>query len=74
MTRYPSNCLLAAVLAWCIHPRSVRIRAIRNRAGRLHFIWAREEKRFEFHASGRSRLPYWRNAMYLGSVREIEQP
>lgn len=69
--RTPSNCFLAAVIAWALKPRTTRIRFIRNRSRRWHCIWERDGKRFEFYAPGRSRMPYWRNALYVGTTREI---
>jgi hypothetical protein len=66
-----ANCVIAAVAAWALHPRSTRIRFVRNRARRLHCIWERAGRRFEFYAPGRSKLPYWRNALYVGTVKEV---
>ncbi|WP_343590151.1 hypothetical protein [Paracidovorax wautersii] len=69
--RVPANCLLAALTAKLLHPRTVRLVFARNRARRWHCTWQRNGQAFEFHAPGRSRLPYWRNALYLGEVRQI---
>lgn len=71
---YPSNCVLAAIAAWAKHPRTTRIRFIRNRSHRWHCIWERGGRRFEFYAPNRSRLPYWRNVVYMGTTREVYRP
>lgn len=71
MKRFPGNCLLAALAAKLRAPREVRIRTLRNRAGRLHFYWERDGRRFEFYTPGASRGSYVRNAVRLGVVREI---
>lgn len=67
----PGNCIVCAVVAWLRHPRSTSIKFVRNKGRRWHCIWVRDGKRFEFYAAGRSRMPYWRNALYLGRAREI---
>lgn len=69
--KYPANCILAAVAAWIKHPRTTRIRFIKNKRRRWHCIWERNGKRFEFYAKGRSQYPYWRNVIYFGGCREI---
>ncbi|WP_256804562.1 hypothetical protein [Pseudomonas putida] len=70
----PGNCVLAALMAWVASPKATRIRFIRNKSRRWHCIWERGGKAFEFYAPGRSRMPYWRNALYLGHSREIGVP
>lgn len=69
--RVPGNCVLAAVGAWIMRPTQVRILFVRNRSRRLHCIWKMGGVRYEFYAPGRSRLPYWRNIVYMGTVRAI---
>lgn len=69
--RVPANCVIAALAAWVMRPRSTRLRFMRNRARRWHCTWEHGGWWFEFYAPGRGGLPYWRNALYLGSVREI---
>lgn len=65
------NCLACAVAAWLLNPVATRIACTRNRSGRLHFFWIRNGRRFEFYTAGASRLPYWRNALRIGEIREI---
>lgn len=65
------NCILSALVAKARNPRKVKIDFIRNRARRWHCTWLVDGKRFEFYAQGRSRLPYWRNLLYSGVVREV---
>ena len=67
----PSNCLLAALCAKALSPRTVRITSIRNRAGRIHFMWERDGQTFEFYTPGASRCTYLRNALRLGRVRRV---
>ena len=67
-----SNCLLAAVAAWLRHPRTTRIRVVRNRARRRHVVWERDGQRYEFHVPGRSSKTYLQNALYRGEVRAIK--
>jgi hypothetical protein len=69
--RFLSNCLLAAVVAKVRAPRQVRIEAVRNKHGRLHFVWSKQGARFEFYAPCRSRMTYLQNALYVGRVREV---
>ena len=65
------NCLVCAIAAWIVAPRTTRIRALRNKRRRWHFYWVRDGKRYEFHAPGRSTKGYLRNTLYLGQVREF---
>lgn len=72
--RFPGNCLLVALAAKLAAPRQVRIGMLRNRAGRLHFYWVRGGHRFEFYTPGASGCSYLRNALRLGTVRQIGGP
>lgn len=67
----PGNCIVAALVAWALAPTRTRIRRMRNRVGRWHWYWVRDGQAWEFHAPCRSRLPYWRNALYLGVPRRM---
>lgn len=67
----PGNCLVCAILAWALAPSRTRVRALRNRRGRLHFYWTRDGRRYEFHAPGRSTKTYLQNSLYVGRVREF---
>jgi hypothetical protein len=71
--RFPGNCAVVALAAFLLHPMSTRLRAVRNRGGRWHLYWVRNGRRFEFHTPGASRCGYLRNAIRLGTVREIGQ-
>jgi hypothetical protein len=70
-TRFPGNCLMVALAAWLLAPRTTRIRAMRNRAGRWHVYWEMRGQRFEFYTPGASSCGYLRNALRLGQVRRI---
>ncbi len=67
----PGNCLLAALFAKACAPRRVRVVTVRNRAGRVHFMWERDGDLFEFYTPGASRCSYLRNALRLGEVRRV---
>lgn len=69
--KFPCNCIVAALVARVLSPAQTRISFVRTRAGRWHCIWVRAGHRYEFYAPGRSKLPYWRNLVYLGCVRQI---
>jgi len=69
--RFPSNCIVSALVAWLRNPARTRIHFVRTSTRRWHCIWTRDGRRYEFHAPGRSKLPYWRNLVYLGSIRQI---
>lgn len=67
----PGNCLLAALCAKACAPRRVRVVTVRNRAGRMHFMWERDGVLFEFYTPGASRCSYLRNALRLGEIRRV---
>ncbi|WP_059440929.1 MULTISPECIES: hypothetical protein [Comamonas] len=69
--RFPSNCIVSALVAWLLNPVGTQIRFIRTSTRRWHCIWVRDGHRYEFYAPGRSKLPYWRNLVYLGRIRQI---
>lgn len=69
--KFPGNCLVVAYAIWLRHPRTTRIRFVRTNTGRWHCVWERYGRLYDFYAPQRSRFPYWRNAVYLGAVREI---
>ena len=69
-----SNCLLMACLHWLRHPASTTIIPVVNASGRIHWVWERHGKRYEFYAKGRSKLPYWRNVLYRGRVLRYMAP
>jgi hypothetical protein len=71
MDRFPGNCALVAIAQFLAAPRTTRIHCTRNRSGRLHLYWQRDGRRFEFYSPGASRCGYLRNALRMGSVREI---
>ncbi|WKL16593.1 hypothetical protein QYQ99_03285 [Comamonas testosteroni] len=72
--RFPSNCIVSALVAWLLSPAHTRIRFIRTSTRRWHCIWVQNGQRYEFYAPGRSKLPYWRNLVYLGCIRQIGGP
>jgi len=67
----PGNCLLAALCAKACAPRRVRVVTMRNRAGRVHFMWERDGELFEFYTPGASRCSYLRNALRMGEIRRV---
>lgn len=67
----PGNCLLAAICAKACAPRRVRVVTMRNRAGRVHFMWERDGELFEFYTPGASRCTYLQNAFRLGEIRRV---
>ena len=65
--RFPANCLAVALLRG-----HVRTRAMRNRAGRLHYFWRdRDGLAWEFYAPCRSRRSYLANLLYVGQVERM---
>lgn len=68
---FPGNCLLVALCAKACSPRRVRVVTMRNRAGRVHFMWERDGDLFEFYTPGASRSSYLRNALRFGEVRRV---
>lgn len=54
--------------------KGIKIKTIRNRCGRLHWIWIKDGKSYEFYAQGRASKPYWQNLLYFGEVREVKYP
>lgn len=67
-----SGCLWMAVYHKLKDWNGVKIKTIRNRCGRLHWIWIKDGKCYEFYAQGRASKPYWQNLLYFGEVREIK--
>lgn len=67
----PGNCLLAALCAKARSPRRVRIVTMRNRAGRVHFMWERDGALYEFYTPGASRASYLRNSVRMGEIRRV---
>lgn len=65
------NCLIAALAAKVLAPHRVRILTIRNRAGRIHFLWEKDGVPYEFYTAGASRASYLRNALRIGEIRQV---
>ncbi|RLK53429.1 hypothetical protein BCL79_2735 [Stenotrophomonas rhizophila] len=65
------NCLVVALAAKLIAPRRVRIRSMRNRAGRVHFMWEKDGVPYEFYTPGASRSSYLRNSLRVGEIRRV---
>ena len=66
-----SNCLLAALWEWAKSPTKVKIRKVRNRSGRIHFVWEIDGKQYERYAKGRSTKSYISNLWYKGEIKRV---
>ncbi len=69
--KFPANCLVVALAAKVANPSRVKIRTMRNRSGRIHFMWERDGQLFEFRTPGASRCTYLRNALRLGEIHKV---
>lgn len=69
--RVLGNCLIFALLAKAASPTSVKIITMRNRSGRLHFLWEKDGVRYEFYTPGASRDSYFRNSIRIGEIRPV---
>lgn len=67
--KFPGGCLAVALIAETF-VKGVRMKRERNKTGRWHFYWTFKGREFEFYAPRRSRLPYYRNLLYVGWIRE----
>lgn|GEM_PF-4109864 len=65
------NCLIVALAAKVLAPHRVRILTIRNRAGRIHFLWEKDGVPYEFYTAGASRASYLRNSLRIGEIRQV---
>ncbi len=72
--KFPANCLVVALAAKVAHPSRVKIRTMRNRSGRIHFMWERDGQVFEFRTPGASRCTYLRNSLRMGEIHRVAAP
>lgn len=66
-----SNCLLAALWEWSKSPTRVKVMRVKNRRGRIHFVWTKDGSTYEWWAKGRTAKSYISNLWYKGEVKRV---